>query len=296
MDGEPQALTAATLEQGIERHGSAMGRRFGWLFHLAGLGLLLRGLRFEEHSAERIRRASEKGPVVYALYHRSQLDLLALNKALNARRLPLASFVNGMRTIWWLPVPTFWRSVRSRLRTFGQPYLPIESGWLTDLLMAGGHAALFMLGARRIIDRLLRRPEPDVSEALLRAQRRCWPGAAALSRPAPMWSARCWAPRTSRVVSRACGQPSPGAAPSSYRRVNHSTCSASASSTPTNPRLARPASCALRCAAICTENSPSSAGLAPAPIAGCGALSSPPVPCAKRSTTKSEPPAGPATA
>ncbi len=173
MDGEPQALTAATLEQGIERHGSAMGRRFGWLFHLAGLGLLLRGLRFEEHSAERIRRASEKGPVVYALYHRSQLDLLALNKALNARRIPLASFVNGMRTIWWLPVPTFWRSVRSRLRTFGQPYLPIESGWLTDLLMAGGHAALFMLGARRIIDRLLRRPEPDVSEALLRAQRRC---------------------------------------------------------------------------------------------------------------------------
>jgi len=172
MNEEAKPLAVSAIDQGIERYASFMGRRFGWFFHLLGLGVLLRGLRFEEHSAERIRQAAERGPVVYAFYHRSLLDLLALNKALNARRLPLASWSNGVRTPLWMPVPVFWRSVGARLRTWNKPYDPVGSGFLARLLGSGHHAAVFLLG-RKPLDRLFRRPNPDMSEALLEAQRSC---------------------------------------------------------------------------------------------------------------------------
>ncbi len=172
MDGEAKALTPSVIERGIERYASSMGRRFGWIFHLLGFDLLLRSLRFEEHSAERIRQAADRGPVVYAFYHRSVLDLLALNKALNARRLPLASWANGVRTPLWMPIPTFWRSVLTRLQAWTEPYDPVGTGFLARLLASGRNAAIFMLG-RKPLDRLLRRPNPDLSEALLDAQRHC---------------------------------------------------------------------------------------------------------------------------
>ena len=172
MHGDAKPLAVSAIDQGIERYASSMGRRFGWFFHLLGLGVLLRGLRFEEHSAERIRQAADRGPVVYTFYHRSLLDMLALNKALNARRLPLASWSNGVRTPMWMPVPVFWRSVGTRLKAWNQPYDPIGSGFLTKLLGAGRNAAIFMLG-RKPLDRLLRRPNPDLSEALLQAQQHC---------------------------------------------------------------------------------------------------------------------------
>ncbi len=172
MESERDILLDRSLDEGVARYASAMGHRFGPLFHLLGLGLLLRGLRFEEHSAERIRRASELGPVVYTLYYRSLFDLLALNKVLSTRRLPLASFCNGLRTAAWMPLPTFWRSVVARLRHLGRSAEPLRSGWLASLLASGSSAALFMLGPRAWRDLLHRRPRPDVAEALLRAQQR----------------------------------------------------------------------------------------------------------------------------
>jgi glycerol-3-phosphate O-acyltransferase len=172
MNGEAKQLAMSAIDEGIERYASSMGRRFGWIFHLLGLGLMLRKLRFEEHSVERIRQAAERGPVVYAFYHRSLLDLLALNKALNTRRLPLASWANGVRTPLWMPIPWFWRSVLYRLKTWNEPYDPVGSGFLTRLLASGRNAAVFLLG-RKPLDRLLRRPDPDLSEALLEAQRHC---------------------------------------------------------------------------------------------------------------------------
>ena len=172
MDGESKALVASAIEQGIERYASSMGRRFGWVFHILGLSLMLRGLRFEEHSAERIRRAADRGPVVFTFYNRSLLDLLALNKALNSRRLPLASWSNGVRTPLWMPIPVFWRSVLTRLKALSRPYDPIGSGFVGRLLASGRNAAVFMLG-RKPLDRLLRRPDHDISEALLDAQRHC---------------------------------------------------------------------------------------------------------------------------
>ncbi len=172
MHGDEKPLATTAIDHGIERYASSMGRRFGWIFHLLGLGVLLRGLRFEEHSAERIRQAAERGPVVYAFYHRSLLDLLALNKALNKRRLPLSYWANGVRTPLWMPIPTFWRSVGARIKAWNKPYDPVGSGFLTRLLGSGRNAAVFLLG-RKPLDRLLRRPNPDLSEALLDAQLRC---------------------------------------------------------------------------------------------------------------------------
>jgi glycerol-3-phosphate O-acyltransferase len=172
MNGDANQRALSPIDRGIERYASSMGRRFGWIFHLLGLSLMLRKLRFEEHSVERIRQASERGPIVYAFYHRSLLDLLALNKALNARRLPLSSWANGVRTPLWMPVPVFWRSVLYRLKDWNQPYDPVGSGFLTRLLASGRNASVFLLG-RKPLDRLLRRPDPDLSEALLDAQTRC---------------------------------------------------------------------------------------------------------------------------
>ena len=70
MSGEPLATA--------RRYRSGMRRQFGALFHLLGLSLLLRRMRLEDHSAEEIRRAAERGPIVYVLHTRSVLDWLAL--------------------------------------------------------------------------------------------------------------------------------------------------------------------------------------------------------------------------
>ena len=67
------------------RYRSSMRRQFGLVFHLLGLGFLLRRIRLEDHSAEEIRKAAERGPVVYILHTRSAIDWLALNRALNGR-------------------------------------------------------------------------------------------------------------------------------------------------------------------------------------------------------------------
>ena len=175
MDSNPHPMLPSGLSQGLVGHSSGMGHRFGWLYHLLGLDLILRNLRFEEHSAEHIRQAAERGPVVYALYQRSLLDYLALNKVLNSRRLPLAAWANGVRTSLWLPLP-FWgllRSLAALLKPLGPAEDPLRSGWLGTLLASGANATLFMLGIRSFRDVLARRPAADVAEALIAAQRDC---------------------------------------------------------------------------------------------------------------------------
>ena len=154
-----------------------MRRQFGWIFYLTGMGVLLRRIGLEDHSAEAIRRASERGPVVYILHTRSKLDWLALNRALNGRRLPLARFSNGMRSTIWAPFRTalreWWQALKYRIE-HGSPPQPIESGWLTNVVAAGMPTALFLLAGRSIkssIKRERNRPDNfDPIEALMAAQ------------------------------------------------------------------------------------------------------------------------------
>ena len=87
-----------------EKYGAGMLRRFGVFYLLSGMGLLLRRLRMEERSVENIRQASENGHLVYVLYARSRVDWLALNRSLNKRKLPLAVFTPGLRSIWNRPL------------------------------------------------------------------------------------------------------------------------------------------------------------------------------------------------
>jgi glycerol-3-phosphate O-acyltransferase len=135
------------------RYRSTMRRKFGLLFHLSGIGILLRRMRLEDHSTEEIRRAAERGPVVYILHSRSALDWLALNRALNGRRLPLARFTNGMRSTQWAPlqvaIAEWWNAIKGWFSTGSLPE-PTTSGWLTNVVAAGMPTALFLLEGRTL--------------------------------------------------------------------------------------------------------------------------------------------------
>ncbi len=154
-----------------------MRRQFGLFFHLMGLSILLRRMRLEDHSAEEIRKASERGPIVYVLHTRSILDWLALNRALNGRRLPLAKFTNGHRSTVWAPfrvmLKEWWDAIDSRTK-HGRVPDPMETGWLTNVVAAGMPTALFLLAGRSIkssIKRERNRPDHfDPIPALLDAQ------------------------------------------------------------------------------------------------------------------------------
>lgn len=125
-----------------------MRRHFGLLFYLSGLWWIVRGLRLEEHSAERVRLAARRGPVVYVLHARSRMDWLALNAVLNQRRLPLARFTNGIRSAWLAPLydaaRLSWRTLRAFL-SGGPAADPIASGWLAEAIAQGMPSALFLL-------------------------------------------------------------------------------------------------------------------------------------------------------
>jgi len=153
---------------------SSMARRFGLLYHLTGLSFLMRGLRLEEHSADNIRRAAQGGTVVYMLHTRSLLDWLALNKMLNARRLPLARYTHGLRTTLFQPgltaLATWARAIRQRLSHGPEPD-PMESGWLADAMASGTTTCLFAVSPRRL--GAAKTPGvPDAIDTLLEAQRR----------------------------------------------------------------------------------------------------------------------------
>jgi glycerol-3-phosphate O-acyltransferase len=144
---------------------SGMIRRFGPLFHLSGLSLLLRRAALDESSAENIRRAATDGSVVYVMHTTSAVDWLALNRALNARRLPLATLTAGVRGIWFRPVYEAlygaYLGIKRRLALSGFPD-PVASGALTDAVRSGRPAAIFLVENHK--------PTVGVLKALIDAQ------------------------------------------------------------------------------------------------------------------------------
>lgn len=141
--GVPVAATRA----GAVRFGAYMLRRFGWFYYLSGMGWILRRVQLKEHSALRIREAAEEGPVVYVLLSRSSLDHLALNAALNRRRLPLSVWADGVTAFFWQPVFEAWRDVGRRVRALfrsGRAPDPVGSGWLQQTVAGGAPVTLFV--------------------------------------------------------------------------------------------------------------------------------------------------------
>ena len=157
----------------VQLYRSKMLRRWGPLYYLLGLFFFFRRLAMTEPSAERVRQASDKGPVVYALRTRSQIDYMALNEVLRRRRLPLAAFGTAVKTQLFHPLPDLIKSVWENsswwLRHGTLPH-PIESGFLQKLVLSGSHAAVFLRLESDWRD-LFRPPNyPDPIEALLKAQ------------------------------------------------------------------------------------------------------------------------------
>ncbi len=152
---------------------SAMVRRFGPLVHLSGLSFLLRRIRLEEHSAEHIRQATQRGTVVYMLHTRSILDWLALNKMLNARRLPLARYTHGVRSTLFQPlltaVSTAWGALKRRWANGPEPD-PMDTGWLAQAMANGMTTCLFAVRPR-ILGPGRETSGPDAIDILLEAQR-----------------------------------------------------------------------------------------------------------------------------
>jgi len=155
-----------------------MLRRFGPAYWLSGLGLILGRLRLADHSAENIRQAAARGPVVYVLHTRSWMDWLALNQALNVRRLPLARFTNGLRTTWFRPVlesiTEFVAAIRERLN-HGRAPDPLASGWLAEAVSDGSTCCLFLVEPRSVGRVRPTRPArgADPVACLVEAQERC---------------------------------------------------------------------------------------------------------------------------
>lgn len=124
-----------------------MLRKFGWFYKALGLGFAMGRVRFEDHSAERIRHAARTGPIVYVLLQRSTLDHLALNAVLTRRRLPLSVWSHGAISFFWQPVREAWRDLFLRVRDRWQrgPLPdPVGSGWLTGTIAAGQPVCLFL--------------------------------------------------------------------------------------------------------------------------------------------------------
>ena len=57
--------TRIGYERDALRYGTGMLRRFGWLYYLLFMGWRLRHLRLDDFGVQRIRQASQKGPVAH---------------------------------------------------------------------------------------------------------------------------------------------------------------------------------------------------------------------------------------
>lgn len=136
------------LPMPIERNGpSAMLETFGPLWYASGLWFFFRNLRMDDHSAERVRKAAMRGPVVFALHTESRVDWLALNRVLLDRRLPLPVCANGVTATPFMPLAQMWR-------TLSGPKLqnPLENGQTLAAIVAGQPTCVFLAPRRDLRD------------------------------------------------------------------------------------------------------------------------------------------------
>jgi glycerol-3-phosphate O-acyltransferase len=161
--------------QSADLYRSEMLHRFGLFYWLSGLGLFLRPLRLEEHSADHIRKAAERGPLVYVMHTRSVFDWLVFNQVLNQHHLPLARFSNGMRSTLFKPVfkaiGEWWTALSRRISGQVLPD-PVRSGWLASQVAKGMPTSLFLVQSGLVLDAVKGRA-PDVVAALVEAQEKC---------------------------------------------------------------------------------------------------------------------------
>ena len=144
--------------------------RFGLLYHLSGLSTLLARIGFLDESVDRLRTTHREGPTAYVMLHRSQLDYLAFNAALNARRLPRAAWANDISTLLWRPLPELLRSLGLTLRLRRLSRATIAGGDLKRIVHDGRPVTIFLRAdsggpdpLAALVEAQLERPEERIA-------------------------------------------------------------------------------------------------------------------------------------
>lgn len=135
-----------------------MLRRFGPLVWASGLGLVLGRLRLDAASSESIRAAAAQGPIVYVFAEHSLLDWLALNRVLNAARLPVAQVTPGLRSRWLRPLREVLAAPRVGLEDRSAFAAALARGRPTALALRGPQGESDAADA--LLDLVLQAPSP----------------------------------------------------------------------------------------------------------------------------------------
>ena len=119
----------------VRLHPTAMSAYMSLTLRILGR-LFFRRVRFDESSAEIIRRAARRGSVVYVLRDRSIIDYLFFNWAYLALGLPVARFSNGLGGVLLHPFRALFRLLTGRGREQGRG--------LATTIETAGDAMLFL--------------------------------------------------------------------------------------------------------------------------------------------------------
>lgn len=122
-------------KESVRLHPTAMSAHMSLTLRILGR-LFFRQVRFDEPSADIVRRASRRGSVVYILRDRSIIDYLFFNWAYLALGLPLARFSNGLGGVILHPFRALFRLLTGRGREQGDG--------LTTTIERDGDALLFL--------------------------------------------------------------------------------------------------------------------------------------------------------
>lgn len=123
----------------VEAHPTAMIERPGpvlrWFF-----GRFFREIAFPADGADKIRRAAERGTVVYVCKTLSYIDYLYFSYAFLKYGLPLSRFANGVKTLLMQPIG---RILRGALRLWRERRVAPEAE-LAEVVRQGDSALLFL--------------------------------------------------------------------------------------------------------------------------------------------------------
>jgi glycerol-3-phosphate O-acyltransferase len=123
---------------------------------------VLSKVRMADEKAEELKSLGEKGVVVYALKHKSQLNSLILRELAVRKGIPRPVYCHGINMLTWQPFPMALRVILSRLSRWvfrGNDPAPGGSAHLRELVLAG-KSVILHLGYSELFE------NPFVEEAL----------------------------------------------------------------------------------------------------------------------------------
>jgi glycerol-3-phosphate O-acyltransferase len=100
--------------------------------------ILVRYVRVSDDWVERVRKAAERGPVVFVLRNRNLIDLLCVRGLCRLHNLPPLGFVAGLPTFYFLPLWLWF------LRLFRRRAPDRRRARLREIFEAGGSALVFL--------------------------------------------------------------------------------------------------------------------------------------------------------